>query len=135
MLSNLTPLIDLVAVAALVVCAQWLGFGAVRRCTLPAVQAQLAEEFPGEHFTELSIAGNGLAALALGGASPVLITSLGARLVARRLDSVAHWQLVGGRCILDFADFAAPRLDLPLAADEEARWQTALMNAAPGAAA
>ena len=125
-LNNLAPLVDLAAVGALVAVAHWLGFGAVRPCTLPDVQKQLAEEFPGEHFTQVSIAGNGLAALALGGGIPVLVTSLGARLAARRLDAVAHWQMGAGRCVLDFADFAEPRLDLSLPVGEEAVWRDAL---------
>ena len=118
----------------LVAFAQWLGFGAVRGCTLPAVKAQLAAEFPGEDFTRIVIAGEGLAALALG-AAPVLLTTHGARLVARRLAAVAHWQVEAGRCTLEFADLAAPRLRLPLPAGEEAQWQAALAAAAPGTAA
>ena len=119
---------------ALVALAQWLGFGAAARCSPSAVKVQLAAEFPGEHFTQTLIVGDGLAALALG-AAPVLLTTHGARLVARRLADVAHWQVEAGHCTLEFADLAAPRLRLPLRAGEEAQWQAALAAAAPGKAA
>ena len=133
-LNNLAPFVDLAAVGALVAAAHWLGFGAVRRCTVPAVQEQLADEFPGEYFTRVLIAADGLAALALGTA-PVLLTSLGARLVARRFDTASQWHVEAGRCILQFADLSAPRLNFPLPAGEEAEWQAALAGAAPEAAA